>query len=55
LQQELKNLEEQITQIQMQPIEQQYYGKEASLELRYEQTLTKLTDSYLQRAKKNIG
>ena len=53
LQQELKDLEEQITQIQMQPTDKQDHGKEADLETRYEQTLTKLTDSYMQRAKKH--
>jgi hypothetical protein len=52
LQVELNNLEEQIKQIQMQPVENQNHSLEASLVTRYEQTLTKLTDSYVQRAKK---
>jgi hypothetical protein len=53
LQQELNNLEKQIKTIQMNPADQQDHTKEASLSVRYEQTLTKLTDSYMQRAKKN--
>jgi hypothetical protein len=47
LQVELNNLEEQIKQIQMQPVENQNHSLEASLVTRYEQTLTKLTDSYV--------
>lgn len=52
LQQELNNLEEQIRQIQVQPLQSQDHSLEASLVTRYEQTMTKLTDSYVQRAKK---
>jgi hypothetical protein len=55
LQQELTNLEDQIKTIQMQPADQQDHAKEASLSIRYEQPLTKLTDSYMQRAKKELG
>jgi hypothetical protein len=39
----------------MQPADQQDHAKEASLSIRYEQPLTKLTDSYMQRAKKELG
>jgi hypothetical protein len=53
LQEELDNIQEQIKEIQMQPLEKQDHNKEASLSIRYEQTLTKLTDSYIQRAKKH--
>lgn len=52
LQQELGNLEEQIKEIQSKPINQQDHATEAALVERYEQTMTKLTDSYMQRAKK---
>jgi hypothetical protein len=52
LQQELNNLEDQIKQIQLKPLDEQYHTMEASLVTRYEQTMTKLTDSYMQRAKK---
>jgi hypothetical protein len=52
LQQELNNLEDQIKQIQMQPPANQDHNLEACLVTRYEQTMTKLTDSYMQRAKK---
>ena len=37
----------------MLPLDEQDHNKEASLAMRYEQTLTKLTDSYMQRAKKH--
>jgi hypothetical protein len=47
LQQELNNLEDQIKQIQMQPQANQDHNLEASLVTRYEQTMTKLTDSYM--------
>jgi hypothetical protein len=52
LQQELNNLEEQIKAIQMKPTQQQDHTEEASLSVRYELTLTKLTDSYMHREKK---
>lgn len=52
LQPELNNLEEEIKQIQMQPLQNQDYSLETSLVTRYEQTMTTLTDSYMQRAKK---
>ena len=53
LQDELANLEEQIKEIQMRPVEEQDHNKEDLLATRYEQTLTKLTESYMQRAKKH--
>jgi hypothetical protein len=52
LQQELNNLEEEIKKIRMQPLAGQDHNLEAVLVTRYEQTMTKLTDSYMQRAKK---
>jgi hypothetical protein len=52
LQQELEKLEEQLKQIQMMPWNSQDHNLEASLTTRYEQTMTKLTDFYMQRAKK---
>jgi hypothetical protein len=45
-------LEEQIKQVQMKPLHDQDHSLETSLVTRYEQTMTKLTDSYMQRAKK---
>jgi hypothetical protein len=53
LQEELQDLEKEIEKIQLLPLDQQDHAKEASLVQRYEQTVTKLNDSYLQRAKKN--
>jgi hypothetical protein len=53
LQQQLNILEDQIKQIQMQPLTNQDHNLESSLVTRYEQTMTKLTDSYMQRAKKH--
>jgi hypothetical protein len=53
LQEELHDLEKEIEKIQLLPLDQQDHTKEASLVLRYEQAITKLNDSYLQRAKKN--
>jgi hypothetical protein len=52
LQREINNLEEKIKHIQMQPLSNRDHNLEASLVTRYEQTMTKLTDSYMQRAKK---
>lgn len=52
LQQELASIEEQIKQMQMKPLQEQDHALEASLVTRYEQNMTKLTDSYMQRAKK---
>jgi hypothetical protein len=52
LQQKLDNLEEQIKQIQVLPWNDQDHILEANLTTRYEQTMTKLTDFYMQRAKK---
>jgi hypothetical protein len=52
LQQELIILEDQIKQIQQKPLNEQDHNMEAMLVTRYEQTITKLTDSYMQRAKK---
>jgi hypothetical protein len=49
---ELNNIEEQIKQIQMKPLAQQDHALEMSLATRYEQSMTKLTDYYMQRAKK---
>jgi hypothetical protein len=42
-----------LKKIQILPLDQQDHAKEATLVQRHEQTLTKLNDSYLQRAKKN--
>ena len=53
LQQELNELEDQIKQIQAKPLDNQDHILESTLVTRYEQNLTKLTDSYKQRAKKN--
>jgi phage host-nuclease inhibitor protein Gam len=53
LQQQINNLEDQIKQIQLQPLHSQDHNKEAHLVKKYEQAMTKLTDSYMQRAKKN--
>jgi peptidoglycan hydrolase CwlO-like protein len=53
LQEELKSLEQQIEHIQKQPINQQDHFKEGALMQRYELTITKLNDCYVQRAKKN--
>lgn len=53
LQQELNKLEEQLKQIQSKPWDNQDHNLEASLTTRYEQTMTKLTDFYMQRAKKH--
>lgn len=52
LQEELNELEEEIKQIQQQPIQNQDHTVEASLVNRYEKNLTKLTDYYAQREKK---
>jgi hypothetical protein len=52
LHQEIVGLEEQMRQIQMKPIHQQDQAIQMSLANRYEQALTKLTDFYMQRAKK---
>lgn len=52
LQQELTDLEEQINNLQMQPMQQQNFSLENSLVNRYENNLTKLTDYYMQRANK---
>jgi peptidoglycan hydrolase CwlO-like protein len=53
LQEELKDLENQIHQIQCKPLEQQDHAKEGELVSRYEQTLNNLNEFYMQRAKKN--
>jgi phage host-nuclease inhibitor protein Gam len=53
LQVELKSLEQEIKQIQKQPIDQQDHAREAAMVQRYVQTITKVNDSYVQRAKKN--
>jgi hypothetical protein len=45
-------MDEQIKQIQVKPLDEQDHVAEASLVTRYEQTMLKLTDSYMQRAKK---
>jgi hypothetical protein len=57
LQQELNNLEEQMKQIQMKPLINQDHNLETSLVTRYEQTMTKVTDSYTLtcRERKNSG
>jgi hypothetical protein len=50
---ELKDLEAEILNTQSKPLQQLDGSKEAQLVTRYEQTLTKLNDFYVQRAKKN--
>lgn len=52
LQEELTTLEEQIKQVQLQPMQNQDHALEALLVNKYEQSMTKLTDYYMQRAKK---
>jgi phage host-nuclease inhibitor protein Gam len=53
LQHELESLEKQINKIQLLPVHEQDHNMEATLATRYEQTLSKLTESYMQRAKKH--
>ena len=53
LQEELKELEGKIKEIQTQPLREQNHVLESKLIERYEQNITKLNDFYLQRAKKN--
>ena len=53
VQQELNELEDQIKQVQDKTMTPQDQALECSLMTRYEQCLTKLTDSYMQRAKKS--
>jgi hypothetical protein len=53
LQQELNNLKDQIKQLQSKPLEKQDHREEAMLVSRYEQTMAKLTESYMQRVKKH--
>jgi hypothetical protein len=49
---EINNLGEQLKQIQMKPLAEQDHGLQMTLSTRYEQSITKLTDFYMQRAKK---
>jgi hypothetical protein len=53
LQDELKDLEQEILSLQTAPIHKQDFSKEQHLVTRYEQTTTKLNDFYVQRAKKS--
>uniref|UniRef100_A0A8R7VE86 Endonuclease/exonuclease/phosphatase domain-containing protein n=1 Tax=Triticum urartu TaxID=4572 RepID=A0A8R7VE86_TRIUA len=53
IQEELKELEGQINQIQLKPLHQQDRVLENSLTIRYEHNLSKLNQYYKQRAKKN--
>lgn len=53
LNQQLDSLQEQINNIQMQPIQVQNKSLEANLVAQYEESMTKLTDFYRQRAKKH--
>jgi hypothetical protein len=53
LQEELKDLEKEILNLQSAPTNQQDFSKEQNLVTRYEQTTTKLNDFYMQRAKKS--
>jgi hypothetical protein len=53
LQEELKDLEREILDLQTSPISQQDFSKEQHLVTKYEQTTTKLNDFYVQRAKKS--
>jgi hypothetical protein len=51
--QQLDNIEKQINKIQMQPVHLQDHSLQVSLISRYEETMTKLTEFYRQRAKKH--
>jgi hypothetical protein len=53
LQEQLKELDEQILNIQSKPLHLQDHNEEATLITRYKQNITKLNDFYVQRAKKN--
>jgi hypothetical protein len=53
IQQQLDTLQDQINAIQIKPIHDQDHATEATLIGQYEQTMTKLTEYYRQRAKKH--
>lgn len=53
IQQQLEVIQDQINNIQLQPVHMQDYSLEAKLIAQYEETMTKLTDFYRQRAKKH--
>jgi hypothetical protein len=53
LQDQVNQLEKEIEQIQMAPPEEQDHNKEGQLTKDYEETMTKLTQYYKQRAKKH--
>ena len=55
IQQELSCIQEQINEIQMQPIQRQDHNLQANLITQYEQNMTKLTEYYCQQAKKTLG
>jgi hypothetical protein len=52
LQNQLKDIEEKIQEIQVRPFHEQDHNEEEKLTLAYEQTMTRLTEYYKQRAKK---
>jgi hypothetical protein len=53
LREQLKELDEQILNIQSKPLHLHDHNEEATLITRYKQNITKLNDFYVQRAKKN--
>jgi hypothetical protein len=53
LQHQLDAIHAEIEAIQMQPVQMQDHAKEVNLTYQYEQTMTKLTEFYRQRAKKH--
>jgi hypothetical protein len=53
IQQQLEVIQDQINNIQLQPVHMQDHSLEAKLIAQYEETMTKLTDFYRQRAKKH--
>jgi cob(I)alamin adenosyltransferase len=53
LQQQLDQLQSQINDIQMQPLDRQDHTLEANLVAQYEGSMTKLNEFYKQRAKKH--
>jgi hypothetical protein len=55
MQQQLDAIQNQINNIQLQPVHMQDHSLEANLIAQYEETMTKLTEFYKQRAKKALG
>lgn len=53
IQQQLDVIQDQINNIQLQPLNMQDHSMEANLIAQYEETMTKLTEFYRQRAKKH--